>query len=99
MMHGVYLLYKLFEGDSRKSYGGSWTHSVCLLALQSHPVGTSASHDICHAHLRINFTSHGSETRLYLTVSGKLLERSVEKTSDEVLPATHWVLFCLHIGN
>ena len=26
MMHGVYLLYKLFEGDSRKSYGEEKTN-------------------------------------------------------------------------
>ncbi len=26
MMHGIYLLYKLFEGDSRKSYGEEKTN-------------------------------------------------------------------------
>src|SRR5689334_5468575 len=34
--HGAYLLYRLFADDSMKSYEGSWTLSVCLLAFRSY---------------------------------------------------------------
>src|SRR5258708_20861792 len=30
-LHSVYPLYRLLEDSLTKSYGGSWTHSVCLL--------------------------------------------------------------------
>src|SRR6266568_2230271 len=43
----------------------------------------SVPHDICHAYIRISFTSHRSQTSLYSEVSGAPPQSSVEKNHDD----------------
>jgi len=48
----------------------------------------SVPHDICHAYIRISFTSHRSQTSLYSEVSGAPPQSSVEKNFALLLNVT-----------